>query len=576
MATMIPDLSEEALDDLRSAAEAKVYRAFRDQLPDDYVVFFQVGWILRREHQQARDGEADFMICQAAKGYVCIEVKGGGVGFDAVSGEWYSIDRNDFKHRIKDPVAQALRAKYSVLSKLNEHPRWGELRIRNVIRGHAAFFPDIGSAGAVARPDLPSRLIGTEPDLQHAGGWIEAVFDYWHNEDPGQEPLGARGLEVIRQVFGRSFEVRPLISSRLRQDERIRLRLTNDQLRVLDLLRSQRRAAISGGAGTGKTVLAVEKAKRLAGEGFYTLLTCYNRQLADHLGDLCGDVPNLDVMSFHQLCYRRIERSRQLSDRDVLQEAQITYPGADLYDVQYPNALAFSLEILPEQYDAIVCDEGQDFREEYWLPIELLLSNYDTSPLYIFFDDNQNLYSRVSTFPIRGELFSLTTNCRNTDQIHAAAYRYYRGEPVQPSGIDGAEVQFIEGPSLDQQAKRIHNRIVELIAKEGVQPADIAVLIVDARHKQELYSMLSRKPLPRPAVWLEEGVRSRNAVLLDTVQRFKGLESGIVFLWELTESLPRAHDELLYVGISRAKSVCYAVGQSSARGYFEGSAKQAG
>ena len=217
-----------------------------------------------------------------------------------------------------------------------------------------------------------------------------------------------------------------------------------------------------------------------------------------------------------------------------------------------------------------MCDEGQDFREEYWLPIELLLSDYDTSPLYIFFDDNQNLYSRVSTFPIQGELFSLPTNCRNTDQIHAAAYRFYRGEPVQPSGIDGTEVQYTEATGLDQQAKRIHHRIVELIVKEGVEPSDIAVLIADARHKQAFYSMLSQKPLPRPAVWLEEGMRSRNGILLDTVQRFKGLESAIVFLWGLEASLSKSHDELLYVGISRAKSVCYAVGPSSARGRLEG------
>lgn len=50
MATMIPDLSEPALNELKSSVEAKVYRALRDQLLDDYVVFFQVGWILRREH----------------------------------------------------------------------------------------------------------------------------------------------------------------------------------------------------------------------------------------------------------------------------------------------------------------------------------------------------------------------------------------------------------------------------------------------------------------------------------------------------------------------------------------------
>ncbi len=101
MTKMIPYLSEPQLRDLPSAAEAKVYRALRDTLSDDYTVFFQVGWILRREDDQARDGETDFMVCHPNHGYLCIEVKGGGIGFEATTGEWFSVDRNHHKHEIK-------------------------------------------------------------------------------------------------------------------------------------------------------------------------------------------------------------------------------------------------------------------------------------------------------------------------------------------------------------------------------------------------------------------------------------------------------------------------------------------
>lgn len=87
MTTIIPELTEAQLADLPSQAEAKVYRALRDGLPRDFVVFFQVGWILRREEEQAKDGETDFVVCHPDLGYVCIEVKGGGVGFDASSGD---------------------------------------------------------------------------------------------------------------------------------------------------------------------------------------------------------------------------------------------------------------------------------------------------------------------------------------------------------------------------------------------------------------------------------------------------------------------------------------------------------
>jgi len=366
----------------------------------------------------------------------------------------------------------------------------------------------------------------------------------------------------MRDVFARSFAVAPLLASRLAEQEARRITLTNDQIRVLDLLRSRRRVAVSGGAGTGKTVLAVEKARRLAAEGFRTLLTCYNRQLADHLGAICAGVAGLDVMSFHQLCHRQVERANRASGRDLVTEARVTYPGKDLYDVQLPNALAYSLEVLPERYDAIVCDEGQDFREEFWVPLELLLSDYDTSPLYVFFDDNQNLYARAKSFPIRDEPFTLTTNCRNTAPIHVAAYRHYKGVPVNPPSIEGDDIVFDESPGRDSQAVKINARIVDLLAKQGVGAPSIVVLVADAMRKAEHYLALRRLPLPKPAVWLEEGQQAHGTVLIDTIQRFKGLESDIVILWGLdTVDLARC-DDLLYVGLSRAKSLLIVVARS--------------
>lgn len=569
MATIFPELSETQLDDLPSQAEAKVYRALRDRLPKAYVVFFQVGWILRREDEQAKDGEIDFLVCHPDHGYLCIEVKGGGVGFDATTGEWFSVDRHQQKHAINNPISQALKAKYSIRSKLNEHPRWRDLSLGNGLRGHALFFPDVGDPIVLSRPDMPAALIGSARNLPQPKDWIDSAFTYWGNDVGSFTPIGRRGIDVVREVFARSFVVAPLVSSRLVDQEARRLVLTKDQMRVLDFLRSRRRVAVSGGAGTGKTVLALEKARRLASEGFKTLLICYNRQLADHLSSLCSDMSNVDVMSFHQLCHRQVERADRASGRDLVAEAKVTYPGKDLYDVQLPNAMAYSLEVLPDRYDAIVCDEGQDFREEFWVPLELLLSDYERSPLYVFYDDNQNIYARAGTFPIRDEPFSLTTNCRNTAPIHVAAYRHYKGVPVSPPDIEGDDVQFDASPGRDAQAAKINARIVDLVVRQGVAAGDITVLIADALRKTDYYATLRRLPLPKPATWLEEGNRSNNTVLIDTVQRFKGLESPIVILWGLdTIDLTRS-EELLYVGMSRAKSLLVVVGTAATCGTFQ-------
>lgn len=560
MATLLPDLSKLQLAALPSQAEAKIYRALRDRLPSRYVVLFEVGWILRREDEQAKDGETDFLVCDPDGGYLCIEVKGGGISFDGVTGQWFSVDRNREKHEIKNPVQQALRAKYSIRTKLSEHPRSLELSLNNILRGHAVWFPDVRDTAALSRPDLPPALIGGASDVENPTHWIEQAFRYWSNHAPSHTPLGRRGIEAVRNLFARSVTVAPLLSSRLEEQETRRVALTNDQIRVLDFLQSHRRAAVSGGAGTGKTVLALEKARRLASEGFRTLLTCYNRQLADHLAGLCTSVSKLEVMSFHQLCYRQVDRANQRSGRDLVAEAKATYPGKDLFDVQLPNALAYSLEVLPDRFDAIVCDEGQDFREEFWVPLELMLSDYERGPLYVFYDDNQNVYRCAATFPIRETPFRLTTNCRNTVPIHHAAYTYYRGIEVHPPDIEGDDVQFDQAASRNSQLAKITARVVDLIARQGVAAGDIVVLIADARHKSDYYRLLKRQPLPRSAEWLDEGIRGEHTVLIDTVQRFKGLEAPIVILWGVDAINLKSCEELLYVAMSRAKSLLVVVG----------------
>ena len=94
-------------------------------------------------------------------------------------------------------------------------------------------------------------------------------------------------------------------------------------------------------------------------------------------------------------------------------------------------------------------------------------------------------------------------------------------------------------------------------------PGEIVVLIVDAPSKADFYATLCRLPLPKPATWCEEGVRSDRVVLMDTVRRFKGLEASVVILWGIDGINWERYDELLYVGMSRAKSVLVVVGTSA-------------
>jgi len=151
---------------------------------------------------------------------------------------------------------------------------------------------------------------------------------------------------------------------------------------------------------------------------------------------------------------------------------------------------------------------------------------------------------------------------------------HYKGVPVSPPDIQGDEVQFDESPSRDAQAAKINARIVDLVARQGVAPGDITVLVADALHKAEYYAALRRLPLPKAATWLEEGVRGKSTVLIDTIQRFKGLESPIVILWGLDTIDLSKRQELLYVGMSRAKSLLVIVGRSATCALFKEAVSQ--
>lgn len=565
MAKMIPDLSEEQLRNIKSKAEEKVYRALKEQLSDEYTVLSHVSWILKKQNDKARDGETDFVVCHPNKGYLCIEIKGGGVSFEADSNKWFSIDRNNNKNPIKNPIEQVIQAKYSILSKLNENSKWTSKKFDNIIHGHAVFFPDIHDATSMSSAEMPLQLIGVRDTLNNMKRWIKDCFKLWGNKNSNNEiSFGEDGIQIITDIFARTFCVKPLLSIELQNDEEKRIKLTNNQIGILDTLCKRRHAVVSGGAGTGKTVLAVEKAKRLAKEGFKTLLTCYNRPLANYLNEVCKDVEGLSVMTFHQLCELRITQADKESGRHLLAEAKETYPGESEFDVQKPSALIYSMDILTDnkyKYEAIVCDEGQDFREEFWIALQLLLTDEEKSPFYIFYDDNQNLYSRASSIPfIKEGVYPLLTNCRNTAQIHKISYKFYKGEPVNPPDIDGYELELEIYDDIEKQAQRISDKIVELINSEKIDNRKITVLIADSKYKEQFRNYINKYLSDNSINFTEDEQRENDEILLTTVKRFKGLESDIIFLWGLDFMNKDEFEKHVYVGASRAKSILIIVG----------------
>lgn len=550
-----------------SAAEIGLLTALADQLDDEHLILHSVAWISKPGEHGPRDGESDVIICHPRHGVLVIEVKGGRIDLDYGALRWTSTDRNGVVHVIKNPFEQAKRGKYGILEKLKENPAWQRLRIGRFTLGHAAFFPDIGDGARLKGPDAPPEIIGDRGDLESLVAWTARAFSYWREQNPSDrraDEIGIRGVETIRHVFARVATTRPLLSARLEDEERERIDLTRKQAAVLDFLARQRRVMIAGGAGTGKTLIAREKAVRVAEEGLRTLLICYNRGLADYLREQCAGIGNLDVASFHQVCHRWIERARTELGRDLMAEVRMDYPGGDTYDHHQPIALAMAVDALGPAYDAVIVDEAQDFGDEFWMPIEMLLTRPDEALLYVFLDENQDIYNRSAAIPIKGEPIVLDRNCRNTGQIHAAAYRYYRGAVVEAPTISGVEPEFITAIGLQKQAQAIAALITRLVAEEKIASHDIAILLCDTVDRSSRERALVSTAIPSSAKFGKLEAYGPGSITVDSVARFKGLERAVIILWALEGCSPTRDRGTLYVAMSRAKSLLYLCGTREA------------
>lgn len=562
MAAIRPILSEDQIDNLRSKAEAKLYRACRDQLPNHMIVIFSAPFIHTRRSESC-DGEADFVIFDPKHGMLVIEVKGGGIRWDREHDRWESCDRNGILNGIKNPFEQAKKGKYALLNCLRKPGTRNPLFERRLLAGHAVFFPDVDNVKYLVTLQSPTEIIGSQQDLAELGAWVHNCFNFWAGDSNHWQPLGADGVSCVINLFCTPIEARPILSTTLKEEELCRIRLTEQQTRVLRFIGARKKALICGGAGTGKTILALNKARELAESGRDTLMVCYNRPLADQLASKNRDVQHLHIMDFHQLCYWLAGEAKNRSGRDLFAEARRAYPTENEYDCIWPYALALAVEALNIRYDSIIVDEGQDFPESFWLPLEMLIRDEKESIFYIFFDQNQAIYHHPPKFPFEDDPFLLSVNCRNTKHIHEAAYRFFLGDPTDPPSLDGSPPIILDAPSPPTQLKRIHAYIVDLIVREKVAAEDIAILVPGAQ-KEFYYELLEKQKWPAGISCKAETANTPSSLTIDTIQRFKGREANIVFVWGLDHLNSDENRETLYVAISRAKSRLVLVGMRSA------------
>ena len=292
---------------------------------------------------------------------------------------------------------------------LQAQPGWAEWRPSY---GYGAAFPD-GVYDRDAHPGAPADIVIDRDDLTRLSQRVPEIMRTWQRRG---RRFGSRGMDAVSLALGFHVEIRTPLRLRFDEEDKKLVELSSDQAWVLAFVTHRRRAAVTGPAGSGKTLLAIALAKRLATAGHRTLLTCFNRRLGEHLRDSVGDVGGIDVAHFHELCVRMAEEAGIALPTD-----DATGPESPYFEHRLPEALAEAAERLGPRYDAVVVDEAQDFRAWWWPALLSLHSDPDEGLLYVFADDDQNLYGGTLPIEEKDRVGPIPHNLRNTKEIGSSS-----------------------------------------------------------------------------------------------------------------------------------------------------------
>ena len=527
--------------DIKSKAERKVVEALRDQLSDEWSVFHSASVIYRDHAQGARDDEGDFVLSHPGEAIICLEVKGGGL--ECQHGAFYrQLAGGAPRERVPDPFAQALNHRYALKRKIAEVEGWED---DDLFLVHALAFPDISVHKLVLGPDAPPQIVADRNDLSDMAAVIERVLAYHEGSRDKRVAPGPGGEAMLESLLAPTFCIEVPMATLFEEEDRQLVELTAQQSALLNHFGRDRRMVVTGCAGSGKTMLAIERARQLAGAGRKVLFVCFNKALLGHLKD-SSKVDGLEFFTFHGLCAH------------LAHSAEIALPKYDgdappeFWSDVLPDALLDAVAALGGQYDDILVDEAQDLHSDWLTALTYTLRDEQQGSIWLFMDDNQRVYDATLEVPAEYRPFDLTVNCRNTQAIHHEVMKLYAGA-VTPQ-VMGPAGRLPKLLFTDDEPDAVADVLDDLCGPEDIRPQDVVVLSAHGRDHSAIYGDDTGR-------WQYTDKRGRkgNKVFFSSIRGFKGLESPVVVLCELGDLDPESRDNQLYVGMSRARNHCVIV-----------------
>ena len=543
--------------DVKSAAERKLYEAIKQSSAFPGIVCLHSLGLSK--HVWKKQGEIDFVVI--GNGMVlCLEVKGGRI--KRKDGVWYFIDRyGQESKKTESPFAQASSGMFSL--KANIESKFGHT---GLIFGYGVMMPDIRFD--VDSPEWDQEIVYDLRDSRFPfDKYVRRLQNYWEKK-VGISSSGVDTSGIVKYLRG-DFELAIPLWKEIQDTESQMTEFSAEQYRALDQMEDNPRLIFSGGAGSGKTLLAVEKARRAAFGGKSVLLLCYNKLLGAKLQDEIskfGKTDNLVIGdSIHKYFAKVISAAglREKLDRKIASVSQ-----KEAYDEAFASVfMEAAAKNIQKKFDLIVIDEGQDLlNDNYLLAIESILEGGMQKGEWVVFLDpgaQARLFNKFSkeTYSYLKSLgaseYKLDMNCRNTLQIAAQA-SVVSGFPVGKPKISGPKVEFISYKEDAEQAVGILSLIKRLTGEEGVPPECITILSTRARQSMSLTS--SGVKLPAFLKEMDEHTvvaGESGRVYFTSVQSYKGLENNVIIYTDVDRLDGDWVEGVNYVGMTRPREKLY-------------------
>lgn len=561
-------------------SEREVFNAF-EGIPD------RPDWKVLHSLSLARnlvglEGEADFVVIVPDKGIVVVETKKPSF-VEYKDGSWY-LDK--LPNPTKDPLHQLNRARSSIRSfiktfdeNVDEIPiarlLWftsiGRHQFENKSPGDMQFFEwELGLAEDKSKPvDLIEKLL-----VQHTDFFAQNSEVHYKPETFTQERANAIAEHLLANFKG--YETAEDIA---RTRYGVEQRMLDEQLTILELIETNNHVYFDGGAGTGKSFLLAQAARNIAKNGKKTLVTCWNYMMAEELASTLNR-PGMTVTDLNTLMLQICGLDKNPDDA-----------GTHWYENELPQLTIDALEKDPTLggYEAICIDEFQDIAGNLHLlgvMVGLLrMVKLSEAKIILAGDRNQqimrdggqvvNPMTRAKTIIPDLVHVRLRTNCRTVPEL---AKRIPEVIDVDtdivrhriPEGFNGG-LEIVQS-SDEKQAQHLSTVIKRLL--ERYNPRDIVILSPFGEKNSTVGQLLQRGPQTadeRGLVAQLETDSGEGKIRWRSMAKFKGLESPVVVITDVNDkamefatNTQKKLDELLYVGITRAKYECVLIGDAFA------------